>query len=169
MKPQFHSIFQLGAPVPQIMRKTLADNAPWTDECVPWPGAKASNGYGLVNYIGLDGKRHGTQAHRMAYAICVDDIPEGRTLAHVAERGCTDRACINPKHLEPVSHKVTILRSETTVAGANSRKEHCVNGHPFTLENTYFMPNGGRQCRTCKRENQRRYRAEKRANEEGTN
>lgn len=38
---------------------------------------------------------------------------------------------------------------------------HCVHGHEYTPENTYVAPKGGRACRTCQRENQRRYRERK--------
>lgn len=44
---------------------------------------------------------------------------------------------------------------------------HCGNGHPWTEENTYITPTGGRQCRACRRELSRaaskRYRERKAA------
>lgn len=33
----------------------------------------------------------------------------------------------------------------------NAEKTHCKRGHPFTKENTYPMPRGGRSCRICLR------------------
>lgn len=40
------------------------------------------------------------------------------------------------------------------------QKTHCTNGHEMTEENTYVKANGWRQCRTCKRETLRRWRAD---------
>ena len=34
---------------------------------------------------------------------------------------------------------------------------HCKNGHEFTKENTYVAPHGFRQCRTCNKENRKRW------------
>lgn len=31
----------------------------------------------------------------------------------------------------------------------NKAKTHCQSGHEFTPENTYFYPNGRRECKTC--------------------
>jgi hypothetical protein len=31
----------------------------------------------------------------------------------------------------------------------NSAKTHCLRGHEFTPENTYYTPHGSRHCRTC--------------------
>jgi WhiB family redox-sensing transcriptional regulator len=33
-------------------------------------------------------------------------------------------------------------------------KTHCKHGHPFTVENTYYTPDGHRRCRTCLRKAQ---------------
>lgn len=40
----------------------------------------------------------------------------------------------------------------------NAAKTACVNGHAFTPENTY-VGRGKRECKTCHRERQVRYRA----------
>lgn len=45
----------------------------------------------------------------------------------------------------------------------NSRKTHCVNGHPFTPDNTMRRPEGGRRCRICKQEASRRTKARAKA------
>lgn len=43
-------------------------------------------------------------------------------------------------------------------ANGNTFKTHCVSGHEFTPENTYERPTGGRDCRKCLAEAQRRHR-----------
>lgn len=42
--------------------------------------------------------------------------------------------------------------------GHNATKTRCVNGHPFTPENTYERPSGGRTCRICNRKSVRALR-----------
>ena len=41
------------------------------------------------------------------------------------------------------------------VGPANQEKTHCKYGHPFSGENLYVYPSGGRGCRQCRREVQR--------------
>ena len=41
----------------------------------------------------------------------------------------------------------------------NRNKTHCPRGHHYDAKNTYIMPKGGRQCRTCHNEKNRRARA----------
>lgn len=45
-------------------------------------------------------------------------------------------------------------------ANGNADKTHCVNHHPFTPENTYERPGGGRTCKTCNRQSARLYKQE---------
>lgn len=33
----------------------------------------------------------------------------------------------------------------------NCDKHSCINGHRYTVENSYITPNGWRQCRICRR------------------
>jgi hypothetical protein len=44
---------------------------------------------------------------------------------------------------------------------ANRLRTECDRGHPFTPENTRARNDGGRVCRTCVRENTRKYRAQR--------
>lgn len=39
-----------------------------------------------------------------------------------------------------------------------ARRTHCKHGHELTEENTHFLANGYRRCRTCQAEQARRYR-----------
>jgi hypothetical protein len=110
-----------------------------TDTCWVWSAAKIS-GYGAFK---LDGRA--IRAHRFAYELLVGPVPEGLPLDHL----CRNRACVNPAHLEPVTHRVNILRGEGACA-VKARQTHCIHGHEFTLENTY-LKSGKRQCRTCRR------------------
>ena len=92
-----------------------------------------------------------TYAHRYAYELLVGPIPDELQLDHL----CRVRHCVNPAHLEAVTHQVNGLRGTSPLAD-NARKTECVRGHPFDDENTYRDPKGRRQCRACSREKDRR-------------
>jgi hypothetical protein len=121
--------------------------------CWQWTGHRNKGGYGLMR--GRDWRDVHQRAHRLTYELLVGPIPEGLELDHL----CRNRGCVNPAHLEPVSHRVNILRSPVAPPAVHAKKTHCVNGHPFDEENTYITKRGGRCCRACGRASAlRRYR-----------
>lgn len=110
-----------------------------TDTCWIWQGAKDTHGYGSLNF----GKK--TQiAHRVVYEALSGKIPKGMSLDHL----CRNPICVNPDHLEPVTHKENVLRGVGPTA-INAQKTHCKRGHEFTKDNTRITVVGGRLCRAC--------------------
>jgi hypothetical protein len=90
----------------------------------------------------------------VAHELIVGPIPEDREIDHL----CRVRNCVNPEHLEIVT------KGENLRRGWEARRAlviECRRGHPFNDENTYLPPRGGRECRTCRREVLRRFRAGK--------
>jgi hypothetical protein len=128
------------------------------DGCWRWTGHIKKDGYGAF-YI--DGANR--LAHRVAYEHFIGPIPDGLELDHLCHTrssGCaggkTDlhRRCVNAiRDLEPVTGIENIRRGAALIT-------HCPQNHEYTPENTYWAPNGGRECRECRAETARRWVAE---------
>jgi hypothetical protein len=78
-----------------------------TDGCWFWRARIIATGYGSFS---LDGRK--VMAHRFAYELLVGPIPEDLELDHL----CRVRHCVNPAHLEPVTHRENILRGMRAAA-----------------------------------------------------
>jgi hypothetical protein len=108
-------------------------------ECWNWLGGTVKGRYGKFK---VNGKHVG--AHRLAYELLVGDIPQGLELDHV----CRNTLCVNPNHLEPVTHKVNVLRG-FSFSAHQSRQTHCKRGHGLSGDNLYIRPDGHRSCKEC--------------------
>jgi hypothetical protein len=116
--------------------------------CWVWIGYRRPGGYGQF-HVGseLDGSDRAVDVHRHAYLTLVGPVPEGLELDHVKARGCVGPACVNPAHLEPVTHAENMRR------GAGGKfwraKTHCPQGHPYDDINTERRY-GRRYCGACR-------------------
>lgn len=118
-----------------------------SDGCWNWRGKTNRDGYGHFT-IGsrTDGTNRKVEVHRLAYQLSIGPIPEGLTIDHL----CRNHACVNPAHLEAVPLRINILRG-TSPSAIHAKKTSCCRGHPFDLFNTYFAPDGARECRICRK------------------
>lgn len=112
--------------------------------CWHWTAGRLDCGYGTF----YDGRK--CLAHRWSYEHFVGPIPPGLEIDHL----CRVRRCVNPSHLEPVTHRENALRG-VGAATFNALKTHCIWGHEFTVENTKITTEGYRDCRTCRRRRDR--------------
>jgi len=106
-------------------------------DCWEWTGAKSGLGYGAITHNGSI-----IYGHRFIYELMIDKIPRGYDIDHI----CRNRACCNPFHLEPVTHRENVLRGNGPAA-KNARKTVCYRGHSFET----VIRNGKtvRWCREC--------------------
>lgn len=118
--------------------------------CWHYCGVITEDGYGYFHA----NKIH-TYAHRFSYEHYVGPIPAGMTLDHL----CRVRHCVNPDHLEPVTHRENILRGVGWSA-VNARKTHCPQGHRYSAWNTHITKEGWRRCRICFGQYQHTYQPE---------
>jgi hypothetical protein len=118
------------------------------DDCWYWHGGK-SNGYGVCRIKGVV-----TRAHIAVYRQLKGDYPSYLQLDHL----CKHPACVNPKHLEPVTAEENKARGSSWQA-LNAKKTYCPQGHEYTVENTYKYPSGRRECRICRTANVARFRS----------
>lgn len=109
-----------------------------TDSCWLWSiKRKDPTNYGSISYKGRN-----YRAHRISLALLGVDMSVGEV-----DHLCRNKACVNPGHLEVVSHRVNIQRAKEV-------QEYCKRGHRTTPENMYvkFSKKDNtyvRQCREC--------------------
>lgn len=110
--------------------------------CWRWKGAIVGGENGGYGQFRVGDRR--IVAHRVAYELLVGPIPEGLELDHL----CRNRWCVNPAHLEPVTHLENMRRAPRWQD--KNIKTHCIRGHEYTPENTYVnKKTGARRCRMC--------------------
>lgn len=108
--------------------------------CWLWTGSVNNQGYGTIRPETHRRTVSPVLAHRALYQRLIGDIPFKRELDHL----CRDPRCVNPTHLEPVTHRENMRRG---LPGQS--KDVCKQGHALTADNIYRFKNGAKTCRRC--------------------
>jgi hypothetical protein len=99
------------------------------------------------------GRRKKTvRVSRMMYEMYVGGIDDSMELDHL----CKTPLCVNPSHLEPVSHKENMRRWASTIVP----KTHCKHGHEYAVTGFYQLgpPYNERRCKVCYQERHRQWK-----------
>jgi len=138
-----------------LMANFFALTEPQADGCLLWIGHLTCDGYGKFTV-----KRASRSAHRVALTwangVSVDPDLE-------VDHLCRNRACVNPEHLEEVSHQENMRRSHTPTGEtmrAVAATGACASGHDMSAPNAWLIWPSGRACRLCNRERGRVRRIE---------
>ncbi len=149
---------KLGVRTPDAARFFEKVGLPDVNGCWPWLGKLTKAGKGGPGGYGkfypakeVGEKRPAVMAHRYSYELFRGKIQDGLEPDHL----CRNRACVNPWHLEAVTHKVNMLRGHVPQA-VNALKTHCNNGHPLSGDNLR-MEGQSRRCRACAHASRIRY------------
>lgn len=138
--------------------------------------ATAAHGY-------ANGKYKGKQmtAHRAIWLELYGEVPEGMVIDHVCHsvavregmcnggNKCIHRSCVNPAHLEAVTHEENMKRSISKLRNMRT----CSNGHEITEDNIIRRKSWSRGkpvmadlCKTCYKINGKNSNARAKARKE---
>lgn len=136
-------------------RERFSDKTMYVGDCIVWLGATSGkDGYGRF-HLG----QSMVGAHQWAFEQVNGPIPGGLQLDHL----CRNRICVNPAHLQAVSHLENCKRG-LGYGIINGLKPTCKYGHPYTKENI-VIESGVRRCRMCRRKHWINVQRRKRENQ----
>jgi HNH endonuclease len=123
------------------------------DGCMEWMAHRSVYGYGRFKFNGVQ-----VGAHRLSWIITNGPIPKNMQIDHL----CRNRGCVRPDHLDLVTQKENVLRSEAPSA-KQAKQTHCKRGHELSGDNIYqgkYERTGIRDCISCQRLRYRKSRGE---------
>ncbi len=126
-----------------LAQRLLVRSERSAEGCLRWTGAHVSKGYGQIV---VNGRKR--SVHVVAHEIWIGPVPEGYDVDHVHAKGCRHRDCLEPSHLEAVTHAENTRRAAELIT-------HCPQGHEYTPDNIKWMTphkpglNRLRCCRRC--------------------
>jgi hypothetical protein len=103
------------------------------DECWPWQGEIAENGYGRL-FIG--GKKRRIQAHVYSYQLHGGILKDQLLALHT----CNNKSCVNPKHLYAGT---TLQNAQDAVRNGRYRNGEANGNSKLTIDKVRFIRANG--------------------------
>jgi hypothetical protein len=95
--------------------------------CWLWTGYRYPLGYGKFSV----GTEQG-YAHIWSFRLHIGPVPDGKELDHL----CRNPSCVNPNHLEPVTHRENVLRGKSA---------HLTDADVLVIKSTPVVRGSGRR------------------------
>lgn len=129
--------------------------------CWEWKAStKAARSAGKTFHYGqIRVGRREASAHRTCWELCFGPIPDGIFVCHA----CDNPKCVRPSHLflgTPRDNIQDMIAKGRDAIKNGRDKTACINGHPFSNENTRLKRTKTgfvRICKECHRLEKRRY------------
>jgi len=113
-------------------------------------------GYFVVDLYSNQQQRR-RKVHQLVLEAFVGPRPENFVACHANDVPTDNRL----ENLRWDSISANTCDSIANGSHFQARKTSCRRGHPYTTNNTYIRPNGGRGCRTCRRQAAAKHRMAK--------
>lgn len=109
--------------------------------CWLWIGQIMQNGYSRMYVGSADHSSLHKLGHIVSFLLYKGSIPKGLEIDHL----CRIRHCVNPTHLEAVTHRRNMERAYFAI------QTHCFRGHKYTTENTRHYKHKNKNRRVCRK------------------
>lgn len=121
--------------------KKFFSQVQYSPDCWEWLGSTARKGYGQFYFQGKT-----KPSHRWSYEYFIGPLGDLLCCHH-----CDNPPCVNPFHLFAGTAKDNAQDMVKKGRAPRQKFSHCVNGHAYTVENTYVRL-GNNYCRPCQKE-----------------
>lgn len=125
-------------PRPFDETRWIVEDRGYTTPCWIWQGLK-TKGYGHIR------RPYSTKAHRYAWTLAHGPIPEGLEIDHL----CRQKACVNPDHLEPVTHLENMRRHYRATKSAQAKDRALAPLAPSSDDAVPHTPRGTHRPEAC--------------------